>query len=131
MRVGGPGEVQEHILQVSLASGYVDDAESVALEGGEHLAGIHPVLPVGDGEGPIGDDLDLVEAGRLGDMVEIAVDRHFPRLLLRHPDQRASRLVGDDAAIIDDGDAIAKSLGDRKRVGWGKWGEESVNSGGD
>src|SRR3546814_16605499 len=44
-------------------------------------------------------------------MVEIAVDRHFHRLLLRHPDQRASRLVGDDAAIIDDGDAIAQLPG--------------------
>src|SRR3546814_5861362 len=44
-------------------------------------------------------------------MVEIAVDRHFHRLLLRHPDQRASRLVCDDAAIIDDGDAIAQLLG--------------------
>src|SRR5437879_5032528 len=51
-RVGGAGEVQEDVLEVRLAGRDVDDAEAFALQRRQHLAGIHLVLAVGDGEDP-------------------------------------------------------------------------------
>src|SRR3546814_7551596 len=42
--------------------------------------------------------------------VQIAVDSHLHDLFLSHIDKLARRLVRDQAAMIDDGDAIAKLL---------------------
>ena len=83
------GEVEEDVLQIGLAGRDVDDAEPLALQRGEHLAGIDPVLAIGDRQRPLAVQLDLVEAVVVGRRGEIAVDRR-PRPLSPAPCRPAS-----------------------------------------
>src|SRR5688572_20111733 len=82
MLAAGAGKVEEHVLEVGFAGRNVDDPEALALERGEHFAGIHPVLAVGDGEGSLSGQLDLVEAGRLRRCLDVAVDDDLDHLFL-------------------------------------------------
>src|SRR4051812_43076159 len=111
IRVGSAGEVEEDVLEVRLTGRDVDDSEPLALKRGQNLAGIHLVLAVGDGEGAPALQLDLLEADGVGRPGDVAVDRHLDGFLLRHSDQRPSRLVGDQPPVVDDRDPVAQILG--------------------
>src|SRR5690606_36282552 len=114
---GRAGEIEEHVLEIRLAGRDVDHAESLALDGGEHLAGVGAVLAIGDDEHPIALELDLVEDPRVGCMGDVAVDDDLDHLLLRLRDQRLRRVVRDHLAVIDDRDPVAKFLGLLEIVG--------------
>src|SRR5258708_985402 len=80
------GQFEEDILEIGLAGRDVDDAEASRLQRRQHLAGIHPVLAVGDRDGARADQLDLVEAACARRLGEVAVDGHLHRLFPRHAD---------------------------------------------
>src|SRR5688500_18560946 len=110
-RARRPRQVEEDVLEVGLAGRDVDDAEPLALQGGQDVAGIDPVLAVGDRQRALARQLDLVEAGRVERDEHVAVDGDLDHLLLGHADQHPGRLVGDQPAVVDDADAVAELLG--------------------
>jgi hypothetical protein len=105
-------QIQEHVLQIRLTRRDIDDAEARRLHRVQHLARIGAALSVADGEGALAGLLAPCRSwdARAASATSL-VDRHDHDLFLRHVDQLARRLVRDQLAVVDDGDAVAQFLG--------------------